>query len=94
MNNFLLFIVPAYLVSYFVFGFIFKIIDLPKLLGDKSKNCLLVVLLGFIIFLAGITITDAFVSVQAIHDILTGVCFGELLAALRISKIHQYQKKK
>lgn len=94
MNNFLLYIVPAYLVSYFLFGFIFRIIDLPKLLKDESKNCIIVILLGFIIFIAGVTITDLFVSVQAIHDILTGICFGELLAALRVSKIHQYQKKK
>ena len=73
--NALKFTIPALAVSSIVFLFLFKKAGIEKLLNNNKRK-IIAILITFIIYLVGLSITDNFSTTKEYRDLFSGLLMG------------------
>lgn len=80
MINVLKMTIPAYIVSYLIFYFLYKKLGGKKLISCKASKRLILFFIAFIVYYVGISITDSFDTTKVYHSVFIGLFLGPLTA--------------
>lgn len=76
MSNFLKMTMPAMVLAYLIFYFIYKKMGAEKLINCKTSIRLTVFFIAFILGLVFISITDSFEATKGYHSLFMGIFTG------------------
>lgn len=82
MANLLKMTLPAYVVSYLIFYFLYKQLDMEKLIHHKTGRIVICILIGLLVYLGGLSITDSFNATKTYHSLFTGLFLGPTIACI------------
>lgn len=80
MSDFLTMTMPAMLLSYVIFYFLYKKLGAKKLINCKTSTRLIVYLSAFIVSSICISITDGFEATKVYHSLFMGLFIGAVVA--------------
>lgn len=73
---------PAFFLSSLIFIFFYNKVGIFKLLGNKPRLIIFSIIIVFLFYIAGISITDKFANTRKYHDLFVGLFLGPTLGIL------------
>ena len=76
MGNVLKITLPAFVVSYLIFYFLYKKLDIEKLINHRIGRIVSSLLIGLLLYIIGLSVTDSLNTTKIYHSLFMGLFMG------------------
>ena len=82
MSNYFKMTLPALIFSSVIFYFIYKKVNIEKLISNKNSRKIGAIIITFILYAVGLEIIDSFNTTKVYHDLFMGLFLGPFISIM------------